>query len=268
MKFPRVAAGICLTSIVPGLASAGMLETETARLRPQGGIKLGAAFEYQTSSDGKEYALPLEFEAGLTDNLELLVEPVAYTSIRPKNSPHASGFGDTETTLIWRFVDEDGWRPAMAVAGEIKFPTARNSMIGTRKTDYTGFVIASKHFGHLDTHFNLGYTVYGQPDGAAASQVSNSLNLALAAVYTLDSGYQLFAEVLSNSLLGTESPEPGSSGTGGAVSSALQEASTGETSGTVGAARPIGKHLRASLGVSYDNNHAWMLRPGLEYSFP
>jgi hypothetical protein len=246
-----------------------MLETEDARLRPQGGFRIGAAYEYQTSSDGKEYSLPLDFEVGLTDNLELLVEPVAYTSIRPKNGPRATGLGDTEVTLIWRFIDEDGWRPALAVAGEIKFPTARNSMIGTRKTDYTGFVIASKHFGNLDTHFNLGYTVYGQPDGESASQVSNSLNLAAAAIYRMGDGYELFAEVLSNSLLGSESPEAGSGGEGsGTVSSALQEASTGETVGSLGVSRLFGKHFKASFGVSRDNNHAWLLRPGLEYSFP
>lgn len=62
-----------------------------------------------------------------------------------------SSFGDTEATLIWKFSEERGAWPALAVEGEIKFPTARNRVVGTRKTDYAGYLVASHRHGALDT---------------------------------------------------------------------------------------------------------------------
>src|ERR1700730_2368976 len=75
------------------------LETETARPLKAGVVELQTTFEYQTSSAGNERALPLGFEYGITDRLSLLVEPVFYTSIRPKVGRRATGFGDLEVTL-------------------------------------------------------------------------------------------------------------------------------------------------------------------------
>ncbi len=69
------------------------LETETARLVPPGKFELGTAFEFQTSTQGQEIALPVEFEIGLVNNLELKVEPVLYTAILPSQGRNASGLG-------------------------------------------------------------------------------------------------------------------------------------------------------------------------------
>ena len=70
-----------------GVCPAQVLETETARLRLKGAVQLGGNFEYQTSSEGRESAVPFIFEYGITDRLELVVEPVAGTRIRPKRGP-------------------------------------------------------------------------------------------------------------------------------------------------------------------------------------
>jgi hypothetical protein len=51
------------------------IETETARLPPQGGFSVSAAFEFQTAPEGEEYAVPLAFEYGILDGLEVMVEP-------------------------------------------------------------------------------------------------------------------------------------------------------------------------------------------------
>lgn len=76
----------------------------------RGVFEVSGNFEYQISSEGHEAALPFAVEYGVTDRLEFLVEPVAYTAIRPKVGAQASG------------------------VGEVKFPTARNTLIGTGKT--------------------------------------------------------------------------------------------------------------------------------------
>src|SRR5260221_382086 len=80
-------------------ASAQEIETETARVLPQGGVKGGAGVEVQTSPDGNEVAAPTFIEGGLTDRLELVVEPVPFTTIRPSTGPKATGIGDIEVTL-------------------------------------------------------------------------------------------------------------------------------------------------------------------------
>src|SRR6185312_9516855 len=107
---------------------------------------------------------------------------VPYTAIRPKVGAHATGGGDLEVTATYLVRHETSRGPAIALAGEIKFPTAENSLIGTGKADYTGYLIGSKQFNRLDTHGNLGYTIVGHP---ADTQLNNIWNFALAWEYRL-----------------------------------------------------------------------------------
>src|SRR4030081_2298180 len=102
------------------------LETETARPPQKGAFEVQTSFEYQTSKEGTERALPFAFEYGITDRLSLMAEPVSHTAIRPRVGTRATGIGDLEITLSYLFAREKGRRPALAVAGEVKVPTARN----------------------------------------------------------------------------------------------------------------------------------------------
>src|SRR5258705_12915629 len=111
--------------------AAQMLETETARLLPARWWKVGNAFEFQSSSEGTEAAIPFAFEYGLSDRLELLVEPVPYTAIRPNAGRHATGAGDVEATVTGLLRHESHSVPAFALAAEVKFATARDSLIGS-----------------------------------------------------------------------------------------------------------------------------------------
>ena len=96
------------------------LETETARPPQKGAFEVQTAFEYQTSKEGKERALPFAFEYGITDRFSIMVEPVFYTAIRPKAGTRATGVGDLEVTLSYLFAREKGSRPALAIAGEVQ----------------------------------------------------------------------------------------------------------------------------------------------------
>src|SRR5579872_798636 len=171
------------------------LETETARPLKAGVFELQTAFEYQRSNDGTERAAPLGFEYGITNRLSLLVEPVLYTSIRPKVGTPATGLGDLEATVSYLVANERRRLPALEIAGEIKAPTARNAIIGTGKTDLAAYVFASKRYGKFDTHANLGYTFVGKPAG---SQLDNIINVAFAAEYFLNPRIDLVAEFLAN----------------------------------------------------------------------
>jgi hypothetical protein len=244
--------------LAPGVSRAQILETETARLVGKGVLEIGSNFEYQTSSDGHEYALPFALEYGLTNQLEFLIEPVAYTAIRPKTGPRATGVGDLEATLTFLARREARGAPALAFAAEVKFPTARDTIIGTGKTDFAAYLIASKHFGRLDTHGNLGYTIVGKPAG---SQVTNVFNFAIGGELSLGPASEIYGEVLANTA-SVSTPEgtalPGTT---------TPEAPSGEIVASLGVARYVVPALRLSLGVSLDNNSAVLLRPGLTLRF-
>lgn len=222
-------------------------------------METNSSFELQTSSEGTERAIPFAFEYGVTSRLSVLVEPVLGTAIRPKTGPRANGFGDLEVTATYLVRQENGMIPALAFAGEVKIPTAKSKLIGTGKTDYAGYLIASKRFGRLDTHANLGYTIVGQPAGTS---LDNIFNFALAGQYRVNDRYEVFGEILGNTV-STPGAADGSSG----ENTVTPEASGGELVGTLGAGTYIKSKLFLFFGVSYDNNNAILFHPGLTLRF-
>jgi hypothetical protein len=248
-----LAGAVAVSLATPRAASAQELETETARLLKAGAVKGGAGFEYQTSADGSESALPLFIEGGLLDRLELVIEPVAYTAIRPRVGARTAGPGDVEITLVGLALEERPWLPALAVAAEVKVPTAKNASIGTGKYDYAGYLILSKRFGRLDTHFNAAYTVVGKPAGIP---VNNIFSVAAAARFFASERYHLFAEILANTAATPEAEGAGGMGV-------TPELAGNELVGTVGAGFYIVPSVLLSLGVSYDNNQAILIHPGV-----
>jgi hypothetical protein len=245
---------------VPASVSAQILETETARPLGHGVVEASGNFEYQTSSEGHESAIPLALEYGVTDRLEVLVEPVAYTAIRPRTGTRATGVGDVEVTLTWLALAESPRAPALALAGEVKVPSARDSLIGTGKTDVAGYLIASRRWGSLDSHANVSYTIVGRPRRA---DLKNIFGFALGAEWALGGRNELFGEVLGNTAAAA-SAEPGTA-TGGEA--ATPEAPSGEVSLSLGIARYVVPGFRAAFGVSVDNNGAVLFRPGLTMRF-
>ena len=244
-----------LPMLAPASGAAQILETETARPIGKGTLELGGNFEFQHSSDGDETALPFAIEYGLTNRFELLVEPVAFTAIRPKAGTNATGVGDLEVTATYLLSRERGGAPALAFAGEVKLPTARNTLIGTGKTDLAGYLIASKWLGRFDTHANLGYTIVGRPSGA---QLKNIFNFALAAERSLGKTSELFGEILANTASSAGGESVGPVLPGGVVA----EAPTGEIVGSVGVAKYVMPTVRLAMGLSIDNSGAFMVRPG------
>lgn len=258
-------------SLATLLAAAGVvraaqpLETETARLPSAGAFVIESTAEYQRSSEGSESALPFAFEYGITDRLELLVEPVAYTRISPKRATGASGIGDLETTLTYRFHDETERSPALAAAFEVKIPTSHDELIGTGKTDYAGYLIASKRVGRTDLHFNLSYAAIGQANGAGNI---NTIGYAVAAEYSVSDRLQLVAEYVGQTSAGTDAGDGAPIPVPTAPDSAFApEAGGAETFGMVGLRYQYADRWAFAFGISYDNNNAWLVRPGVTYNF-
>jgi hypothetical protein len=242
---------------------AQVLETEDAWPLIPGQVELGAGLEYQTSKEGYENALPLSIEYGLSKRFTLLVEPVAFTTIHSKFSKHVTGLGDLEITLFYQLLKETKGMPSISLSAEIKLPTAKDSLIGTGKTDFTPFIIASKTTGKFFTSANLSYTFLGKPPGVTAS---NLFNYAIGTVFTVSEKSIFFGEVYGNtSALGNDAPESTVPPIPGNPQKA-PEISGGERVGAVGYGYYVNKNLLLSFGVSYDNNHAVLFRPGIVWT--
>ncbi len=254
----RLAMIVTLVTAIPVVSEAQLLETETARFPRRGSFELGTGFEFQTSSEGTERAVPLAVEYGVAERFSLLVEPVAYTAILPKHGAQATGIGDLEATAFYLLCHERGAIPALAGAFEVKFPVARSRLIGSGKSDYAGYLIASRHLGAVDVHANLTYTFLGQPAGTT---LNNTVGGALAAEYAVTTTWLLFGEALATS---ASAPEGGGDNPA-SPAAVTPEAAGGEVVGTAGLGYAPVQHLVLSLGVSYDNNLAWQLRPGITY---
>jgi len=233
-------------------AQAQEAETETARVLPVGVAAAGVGIEFQTSGEGTETALPTIVEGGIANRLELIVEQIALTAIRPKAGAKATGIGDLEVTLLGLALSEQPNVPAVAFAAEVKAPTARNQLIGTKAADYTAYLVLSKRFGQLDLHANASYSLIGKPPGVPA--VDNVFGFGVLARYYLGKA-DVYAEVLGHS-----AAIPEVEGMDGAT-----ELSGSELFGTLGAGYWVRPWLQAYFCASYDNNQAVLLHPGLTF---
>lgn len=238
-------------------AFAGLpLETETARPAPAGTLTLEMAVERQTSPEASELNIPFALEYSPTDRLEILVEPVAHSRLRAGDRAIAKGVGDLEVSAITLVRQEGRSTPAISLAGEVKFPTAKNTLIGSGKADVAGYFIASKRLGKLDAHFNLGYTLVGRPAGV---DTKNSFSFATA-VERKYARYALVGEVYGS----TATIASGAEGASVAGESATApEIGGAELVGTLGVRRSLGGRSFLSLGLSVDSNGAVIVHPGL-----
>jgi hypothetical protein len=257
---------IGMSLIVAGSNAHGDLsmETETARVLSPGHVEVGTAFEFQTSPAGEEYALPMAIEFGVLPRLEALIEPVAVTSIQPKGLPSATGIGDVEATLTYLVVEEKQIVPAMAIAGEIKFPTAGSRQIGSGEYDYRVYAIGSKRIGPVDVHANFGYNIIGSPPGVSTS---NPIDLEAGAEWFVHPKFDLFGEVnYVGSSAGSENAAEAGIPVAG-ESTVTPEVAAEELVGSVGVRAHAARHVDVFGSFSYDNNDAKLFRAGVTIKY-
>ena len=112
---------------------------------------------------------------------------------------------------------------------------------------------------HVEEIRNLGYTIVGSPAG---THLKNIINYALAEEYHLSPKIDVVGEVIGN----TSSTGEGAEGSGPALN-LPPEAAGAETSALIGLRYHVTPALFLAVGVTYDNNHAILVRPGITYRF-
>lgn len=256
-----VIAVVCVL-LSTGTAIGGQpLETESTRLLRAHQFEIETGFEHQRASAGTESALPMAIGYGISDRMELLVEPVLLDRVRDKGAAGVGGIGDLEVTLTRQIFGTESSPSGFALAGEVKIPTARNRRIGSGQTDFTLWSIGSHKAGRWDTHLNLGYTFIGRPPGVTVNDV---VNYGLGEEYRLNSTWDLLGEVFGNTSALAEAADQ----TSGAGESALTpEIGGAETVGALGARYHTALGLSYSLGLSYDSKQALLVHPGLSFRF-
>ena len=259
LQFRQLCGLAIATSLCAASYGGQPLETESARVLPKGAMEFAAALEWQTSAEGSESAVPLVFDYGISEHLELSLEPVIYSKISPDGGGTASGLGDFEGTMKWAMLDESEHRPAVALGFELKLPTAKNRQIGTGKSDYRGFAALSRRHGQWDWHANLGYTVLGKPSDL---QLNNIFDYAVAVEYRASPQMEWVAEIIGNTAAAKDAGDAAAP-TMPDENSLNPEIAGSETVAMIGGRYSWRPGSAFTLGLTYDNNNAFSFRPGI-----
>jgi len=120
------AAALVIALGVSTQAQAGFpFLTDDPGTQGAGGVELDLFLQYSRFRGGSTGTLPgVSFAYGITDNLDLtLGVPVAMTQVDGVGTN--MGIGDVSAGFKFRLVEEDtaGWRPAIAVAPTVIFPS-------------------------------------------------------------------------------------------------------------------------------------------------
>jgi hypothetical protein len=221
-----------------------VLETETAYLGKKGQGTFGNAVQFERDKDGLTMLTLTALEYAPTDDLEILFEPFFYEEQHPKGGPRVSGQGDTELTFSYRIVDEGKVMPAVVLAAKVKLPTATNAAIGTRRADYTGYLILGKLIGGWELNANAAVETFGSPAG---SDFRNQFIYDFSVTHAITEKWTGYGEVFGNT-----TPETGTRGT---------------FSGAVGVEYQISEHINSFVSVGLDTDHLTTVRTGVNYTW-
>jgi cobalt/nickel transport protein len=125
-------------------------------------LEMGVDALRQDNHD-REYSPSLTLTYGLLERMDVGIGS-GYLFVHPKEDKKERGFSDTELKVKYRPIDEKDWRPAFALTGTLKIPTASESKgLGSEKTDFGINAILTKNLGERSVlYFNLGYTFIGE----------------------------------------------------------------------------------------------------------
>lgn len=173
-----------------------VLETETAQLGKQGHSLISSALQVERDKDGGiGYFTVNQFEIGLTDRSELLIEPFFYEWAKPKDGSAYSGVGDLEITPSFMAMLEQPLLPAVLFSCKVKVPTATNRDIGTGEFDYQPYLIVGKTFGSWILNGNFGYDFVTSPK---SEPLKNQWIYDLSLEKRVTEKFSIFAEIYGN----------------------------------------------------------------------
>jgi 3-phytase len=239
----------------PGPSNEPLLETESAHLAPPGALTLSVGLEREVAEHRSQSNVPFALEYSVNRRLGLTLEPVVYSKLRVGEHTILSGTGDVELGAIVLPLPKPIAGTTVAVDADVKVPSAGNDLVHGREADVTMALVLSRKDAKFDTHVNLGYTIVGAPPGLGTDNV---LSFGVATIRAF-SKFDLVGEVYGHS------PALADGSVTGAEAVILSDLAGEQLVGTLGLRYRIGDHSAISLGLSYDNTHAFSAQPGFTF---
>jgi cobalt/nickel transport protein len=181
------------------------LSTDDAWTVEKGEFQFEAGFDaIRQDNHDREYSPSLTLIYGLLGRMDFGIGS-GYIFFHSKEDKKENGIADVELKLKYRWIDEKDWRPAFAMTGTFKLPTASQSRgLGSGQTDFGINTILTKNLSKkLVLHLNLGYTFIGE------DHVDNELNYSMAAQFILTEKWALVGELVGvNNLDGRHGDDP------------------------------------------------------------
>jgi len=173
-----------------------------ANTLPGGDLSIGLGYLGQRSVCQQEEGvfdqntLFLALGYGLTERLQLSFQAPYTWYEADKSNFEGSGPDDLSFGVGYRFLDEAGWRPALAVVGYAVAPTAeRTEGLGTNEWSLGAALAASKTIvGPLSAFASAGY----QYNGRGAARVQDQFVSGLGLEYAITPHISLLAEGTAN----------------------------------------------------------------------
>ena len=135
--------------------------TDSPDAVPRGLAELdsGVTFVRDASGDHplRRFTTQSLLRVGVFENLEVRIDSTLLVRERSEGQG-SSGLGDTKVGVKWHLVDDEGWRPALALQPFVKLPTAsRSKGLGSGRADFGVFLLAGKDLpGDLEVEMNFG----------------------------------------------------------------------------------------------------------------
>ena len=174
------------------------IETETAQIGAKGDIGISNAVEYADAKDGTSGGTLSQFEYGLSDRSEILIEPFFYIWDHPDDEDKVDGTGDLEITPSYMIVLENGWVPAILVATKVKVPTGSKKAGSSGEYDYLPYLIFGQHYGDWIFNANVGVNFVTPPRDAESQATQHTTTWALEAEREFGERWTTFFEVFSS----------------------------------------------------------------------
>ena len=240
---------LCLVSaFAMSLRADTVLETETAELGKKGDWLVSNSVQFERAKDGSRTTFTLtQYEVGITDRAEILIEPFFQEWDKPKGEKRFHGMGDLEITPSYMIVLDDPkkWVPAVVLALKVKVPTAKNRNIGSGRVDYYPYVIVGKTFGPWVLNANFGVDVIGRSKNDHDTR--NQFIYDFSVERKITDQWSVFAEVFANS-----KPAVGDVGT---------------FAGAIATEYKFTEHFNAFVSVGYDSDRMVNVRPGFNIEY-
>jgi len=230
---------------LPSLADTA-IETETAQIGKQDDIAISQSLQYEKAKDGVAYGTLTQFEYGISDRAEILIEPFFREWIKPDDEASTSGRGDLEITPSYMVIQEGGAIPAVLLALKIKVPTGSEEVEGTRKYDYYPYLIFGQHYGGWTFNANLGVN-YANSGDKTDNPIQDNGSFDKKIVWDLEAETELAPDLTG--FFEVFSAEEGIK----TVSTALEY--------------KITKNFNAFVSLGYDEEDTVILRPGFNLEF-